>query len=98
MAIFPEGTRTTLDRLGDFRHGAARLALECGVPVVPVYLDGLRTLGPKGQKHASPGPTHVEILGPIRFGDGMQVPEVTQTLRAIMNARHRQHQELADAA
>jgi len=98
VAIFPEGTRTTSDRLGDFRHGVARLALECGVPVVPVYLDGLRALRPKGQKHARPGPAHVEILGPISFGEGMQVPEVTQTLWAMMNARHRHHQELAAAA
>ncbi len=95
VAIFPEGTRATSDRLGDFQHGVARLALECDVPVVPVYVDGLRALRSKERKHASPGPAHVEILGPIRFGDGMQEPEVTQTLWAMMNARHRHHQELA---
>jgi len=92
VAIFPEGTRATGDRLGDFRHGVAKLALEANVPVVPVYLDGLRALRPKGQKHARPGPAEVEVLGPVRFGSGMAVPEVTQTLWGMMNVRHRAHQ------
>lgn len=88
LAIFPEGTRATGARLGEFRHGVAKLALEYDVPVVPVYLDGLRQMRPKGQLHVTPGPATAEILEPIRFAPGTEVPAATRALWTAMNARH----------
>ena len=88
LAIFPEGTRATGERLGDFRHGVARLALQYDVPVVPVYLDGLRQMRPKGQLHVTPGPATAEILPPIRFAPGTAVPAATEALWSALNARH----------
>lgn len=88
LAIFPEGTRATGERLGDFRHGVAKLALQHGVPVLPVYLDGLKQMRPKGQLHVTPGPATAEILPPIRFAPGTAVPEATQALWAALNACH----------
>jgi len=88
LAIFPEGTRATGERLGDFRHGVAKLALQYDVPVVPVYLDGLRQMRPKGQLHVTPGPATAEILPPIRFAAGTAVPAATQALWTALNDRH----------
>lgn len=38
--IFPEGTRSRGDELGEFKNGGFRAALKAGVPVVPVVIDG----------------------------------------------------------
>jgi glycerol-3-phosphate dehydrogenase (NAD(P)+) len=40
VVIFPEGTRTRPGPLGDPRRGVGRLALETGVPVVPIAVIG----------------------------------------------------------
>ncbi len=34
--MFPEGTRTPRGSQGAYKHGATRLAIETGVPVVPI--------------------------------------------------------------
>lgn len=38
--IFPEGTRSRGDAVGEFKNGGFRAALKAGVPVVPVVIDG----------------------------------------------------------
>lgn len=48
IAMFPEGTRSFDGRVKPFKDGAFRLAVDCGVPVVPVALEGPRTLLTKG--------------------------------------------------
>lgn len=92
--LFPEGTRATSEELGRFRHGVALLAREHGVPVVPMYLSGLRALRPKGSKAVVPGPAGVEILPPMRFGAESDVAEVTDALWQAMSAVHRRHVRL----
>lgn len=91
VCIFPEGTRATSEALGSFRAGVALLALEHGVPVVPVYLSGLRAMRPKGQLGVTPGPAGVEFLAPVRFGPGTTVTQATGTLWEALNERHLTH-------
>lgn len=96
LALFPEGTRAMQERLGDFRHGVAMLALRYGVPVVPVYLDGLKQMRPKGQRHITPGPASAEIFEPVSFAPGTEVAAATRTLWSILNDRHTAGQGSAD--
>jgi 1-acyl-sn-glycerol-3-phosphate acyltransferase len=91
VGIFPEGTRATSEALGQFRAGVALLALECGVPVVPVYLSGLKEMRPKGQREVTPGPAAAEILEPLRFAPGTSVAEATAMMWERMNAKHLEH-------
>lgn len=88
VCIFPEGTRTTKDELGRFKPGVALLALELGVPVVPVYLSGLREMRPKGALHAKAGAAGVDVFAPVEFAAGTSVDEATATLRGILAGRH----------
>jgi 1-acyl-sn-glycerol-3-phosphate acyltransferase len=47
VTVFPEGTRSDDGSIGAFKHGAFRLAIAHGRPVVPVVLTGARDLLPK---------------------------------------------------
>jgi 1-acyl-sn-glycerol-3-phosphate acyltransferase len=44
VLIFPEGTRTRPGPLGQPRRGVGRLALESGVPIIPVALIGTESI------------------------------------------------------
>ncbi len=48
MVIYPEGTRSTDGRLLPFKKGPFHLAMEAGVPVVPVTILGTAECWPKG--------------------------------------------------
>ena len=55
-----EGHRTRDGRLGPFYPGAFRLAIQAGVPVVPMALRGLRNVCPREDWRIRPG--HVDVL------------------------------------
>lgn len=40
VVVFPEGTRSKGDAMGEFKAGAFRIACKAGAPVVPVAIDG----------------------------------------------------------
>ena len=48
VAVFPEGTRSREGTVGRFKRGSFLLALEAGVPVVPVSLCGVKRVAPGG--------------------------------------------------
>jgi 1-acyl-sn-glycerol-3-phosphate acyltransferase len=70
LLIFAEGTRSRDGRVGRLRSGAALLAAEHDMPIVPIYLSGTGEAMPRGHhwmvfKAGRPGPRHpLEI----RFG------------------------------
>ncbi len=62
FGIYPEGTRSHDGRLYRGKTGVARLALETGVPVIPVAVVGTDVVAPPGKKFGS-------ITRPVvRFG------------------------------
>ena len=61
MMIFPEGQRAFANgEMVRFKSGAARLALEAGVPVLPVTVRGGHVAWPRGQRWPRTG--RVEII------------------------------------
>ncbi len=64
------------------------LALDCNVPVVPVYLTGLAKLRPKGSREVTPGPVTANIQPPIYLPAGTSVPDATQMIYNALNAVH----------
>ena len=50
VAMFPEGTRSKDGEMQAFRDGAFRLAMDCGVDVVPILIDGSFDTLPSGSK------------------------------------------------
>jgi 1-acyl-sn-glycerol-3-phosphate acyltransferase len=87
FAVFPEGHRTRDGRLGPFYPGAFRLAIEAGVPVLPVCSRGLRNLCPAREWRMRPGRVDVLFGEPIPT-DGLNLDDVEQLAvrtRARMN-------------
>jgi 1-acyl-sn-glycerol-3-phosphate acyltransferase len=98
LIIFPEGTRSTSRSMAKFRHGVSLLALEKQVPVVPVFLTGLKKLRPKGSRELHPGPAAAHILDPIYFAPGTEVPDATRQIYDALNTVHHRVGQYGDEA
>ncbi len=88
LGIFPEGTRSTSRKMSRFKHGVSLLALEKGVPVIPIYLSGLSKIRPKGSRAITPGPVYAHIQAPIFFEEGVAVPDATRLIYDALNGPH----------
>ncbi len=64
LLLFPEGTRSDDGWMQRFKHGAARLALSHGVPIVPIAIRGSFAAMPKGRSWPVKGRPPVSV----RFG------------------------------
>jgi 1-acyl-sn-glycerol-3-phosphate acyltransferase len=65
IIFFPEGTRSRNGRLGAFKKGAFRLALELQLPILPVTLSGTRDILPPDGVNLLPGHARMIIHAPI---------------------------------
>lgn len=65
LIIFPEGTRSRDGFATDFRGGAAYLGIKGDVPVVPIHLEGTRSVFGVGARRVNPGPTRMTIGEPL---------------------------------
>ena len=86
LVIFPEGTRSKDGWIGTFRMGAAFLAHEHGVPVVPVAHRGTFAAMPRGQGWPSPGRRQLTIRfgEPLRPREGESVREFAPRIKAAV--------------
>ncbi|MCS6952914.1 MAG: lysophospholipid acyltransferase family protein [Bryobacterales bacterium] len=84
MLVFPEGTRST-GELGAFKEGAAYLAIQAGVPLVPVAIAGTGTILPPGSVILRPGPVRMRVGQPIPTG-GLTLQDRTR-LTALLRER-----------
>lgn len=64
VIMFPEGTRIDRGRKGDYKSGGTRLAIEAGVPVVPVAVTSAK-VWPRKAFVKRPGTVDVSIGRPI---------------------------------
>lgn len=83
LLIFPEGTRSKDGWMGNFRMGAAFLAHEYGVPVVPVAHRGTFAAMPRGRGWPAPGRRLLTIRfgEPLRAGEGESVRDFAPRIK-----------------
>lgn len=67
LGIYPEGTRSPDGRLYRGKTGVARMALEAGVPVIPVAMIGTYEVQPPGQVRPNFGRVTIRIGEPLDF-------------------------------
>ena len=65
LIVFPEGTRSRDGRVARFKGGSFYLALEAGLPVVPISVIGSRHVMLKGRLATYPGHVRLVIHEPI---------------------------------
>ncbi len=65
VLIFPEGTRSRDGRIARLKPGTFVPAIDAGVPVVPVALDGPGRILPRGTFRVRPGPIRIHLGRPI---------------------------------
>lgn len=69
LAMAPEGTRSATPRLGPFKKGAFHVAMQAGVPIVPVVLRNAGELMPAHGALISSGTLQVAVLPPVPTTD-----------------------------
>ena len=74
LIVFPEGTRSVDGRVGRFKGGSFYLALEAGLPVVPLSVVGSRHVMLKNRLAVYPGRVRLIVHEPIDT-TGMAVTE-----------------------
>jgi long-chain acyl-CoA synthetase len=70
IILFPEGTRSPSGEMAPFKSGVGLLAVELGVPVIPMGLKGLHDVLPKGRTVPQKHEVIVRFGEPLRFEPG----------------------------
>jgi len=65
LIIYAEGGRSLDGRVGRFRAGSFLLAIEAGLPVVPLAIIGTRKVMPKGRLRTEPADVKLIVHDPI---------------------------------
>jgi 1-acyl-sn-glycerol-3-phosphate acyltransferase len=65
VIFFPEGTRSRTGQMGDFKKGAFIMALDLGIPILPITITGTNKILPPGTVNLMPGRVRMTIHEPI---------------------------------
>mgnify|MGYP005842677077 CR=1 FL=1 len=65
LVIFPEGTRSRSNQLGEFKKGSLKLALKAGVPIIPVTINGSYKIMEQSNYLIRPAKVKIVIGKPI---------------------------------
>ncbi len=98
LVVYPEGTRSKDGRILPFKKGPFVVAMEAGVPVVPVAISGSGRVTPKDAIAVVPGPIRVVVGEPV---DPRTMPDKEALLAEIRRrvvALHRSIGGLGDGA
>jgi 1-acyl-sn-glycerol-3-phosphate acyltransferase len=97
VMIFPEGTRSSTMDLLPFKDGAFRLAIDAGVPILPLALHGTAPALRKHDWRIGRSTAVVEVLSPVETAGltPADIPALKQRVRnLIVEARDRLASEL----
>ena len=65
LIIYAEGTRSGDGRVGRFKGGSFLLAIQAGLPIVPIAVIGTRQVMPKGRLRTEPADVTIVVHDPI---------------------------------
>ncbi len=87
LLIFAEGTRSRDGRVARFKAGSFLLAIEAGLPIVPLAVIGTRQVMPKGRLRTEPAVVRLIVHDPIH-PPVIDAP-TTQDAKALADRVHR---------
>ena len=84
VVIAPEGTRTVSPRMAPFKKGAFHLAMQAGVPIVPIVIHNAGDVAPKGDFVFRPATVDVDVLPPVDTSH-WRVETIDEHVREVRN-------------
>jgi len=99
VVIAPEGTRTISPKLAPFKKGAFHLAIQAGVPVVPIVIHNAGDVAPKGDFVFRPATVEVDVLPPVDTSDwaAETIEEHVTEIRRMFQVKLGQEQKQAES-
>lgn len=85
LVIAPEGTRAPTRKLGAFKKGGFHIAIQSGVPVVPVVIHNSSDISPKGDRVFRSGTVHVDVL-PAIDTSSWKIATIDEHVAEVRNA------------
>jgi len=82
LVIAPEGTRSATPALGPFKKGAFHVAMQAGVPIVPIVIRNSGELMWRGATTIHAGTVQIAVLPPIAT-DGWDVDGLDEHIRQV---------------
>ncbi|WP_214406289.1 HAD-IB family hydrolase, partial [Pseudonocardia lacus] len=82
LVIAPEGTRSATPALGPFKKGAFHVAMQAGVPVVPIVIRNAGELMWRGASTLREGTVQITVLPPVPT-DGWTVEELDERVDEV---------------
>ncbi|MCU1472467.1 1-acyl-sn-glycerol-3-phosphate acyltransferase [Amnibacterium sp.] len=94
LLVFPEGTRGSAGRMGQFKAGAAALAARADVPCVPVAIIGADIAHPRGSKWPKSGRPPVAVVygRPVFAASGESPAQYMRRVRGEVQRLHDENQ------
>lgn len=88
ICIAPEGTRSPTPQLGRFKKGAFHIAMQAGVPIVPIVIRNAGDVMWRNSFFVRSGEVDVKVLEPIPTADwtAEELPDRVQEVRDLFAA------------
>ena len=101
VVIFPEGRLSRTGRIGTFKKGAAILAVDAGIPVVPAFVDGTYEVLPRFRRFPRRHDASIVFGDPLMPAAGEDydtfIGRVEQAVRALAGPKGIERDEPAPA-
>jgi len=85
LVLAPEGTRAPTRKLGAFKKGGFHIAIQSGLPIIPVVIHNSGDISPKGDPIFRSGTVHVDVL-PAIDTSGWAVATIDEHVAQVRNA------------
>ncbi|MBN1118413.1 MAG: 1-acylglycerol-3-phosphate O-acyltransferase [Bacteroidales bacterium] len=89
VVIFPEGTRSAAGKLRPFKRGAFKMAIDLGLPILPVTINGTKNILPgKAAVDILPGKATLTIHKPVELAgySAESMPQLMLNVRDIIES------------
>jgi len=85
LVLAPEGTRAPTRKLGAFKKGGFHIAIQSGLPIIPVVIHNSGDISPKGDPIFRSGTVHVDVL-PAIDTSSWSVKSIDEHVAQVRNA------------
>ena len=80
IMVFPEGKRSNQKKLLPFKKGAAHIAKDFNLPILPIVSHNAHNLMIKGKVWFIAGDIHLDVLDPLESNDDLDIDKGTELL------------------